>query len=90
MLKSKSWRFQVGDVQDSLHKVKGHVITEAFQVSLRSCRLKSLGRMLRVQEASKAYRRSDGRVLKLTVSGKLEKRKTCVYVFAKMVWVFFK
>lgn len=49
-----------------------------------------MGRMLRVQEASKAYRRSDGRVLKLTVSGKLEKRKTCVYVFAKMVWVFFK
>ena len=56
----------------------------------RSCRWKSLGRMLRVQEASKAYRRSDGRVLKLTVSGKLEKLKTCVYVFAKMVWVFFK
>lgn len=49
-----------------------------------------MGRMLRVQEASKAYRRSDGRVLKLTMSGKLGKRKTCVYVFAKMVWVFFK
>lgn len=49
-----------------------------------------MGRMLRVQEASKAYRRRDGRVLKLTCEWKTGKKKKCVYVFAEMVWVFFK
>lgn len=50
--------------------------------------VEELGKDAEGSGSLKAYRRN-GRGL-VTVSGKLEKRKTCVYVFAKMVWNNFK